>query len=653
MAGRIRDEDIAAVREKSRIDEVIGEHVQLRNAGGGNLKGICPFHDEKSPSLSVTPTRGLFHCFGCGAGGDVIKFVQDIDHLSFSEAVENLAARANIQLRYAEGGSSPARPAGQRARLVEAHALAAAFYAEQLATPEAQPARQFLTERGFDAEVATRFGCGFAPSGWDALATYLLGRGFTQQELTLAGLARVGSRGTLIDRFHRRLLWPIKDVSGDVVGFGARRIFDDDKVEAKYLNTPETPIYKKSQLLYGMDVAKREIAKQHRAVIVEGYTDVMACHLAGVTTAVATCGTSFGTEHIAVIRRLLMDSDAFSGAVIFTFDGDNAGMKAAERAFAEEQRFMSQTFVAIEPTGKDPCELRQAGGDPAVRALIEAKVPLVEFVLRTTANRFDLDTAEGRVAALDRGIPLVAMIKDHALRDEYARRLAGYVGEDDPVRVVTRVRGLVRATERSHQSGSGGSNNGGQYAGRGPGTGQARSNDGRPVTQAVAPPPATAGVGARVAQSEREVIKAALQCPAEVGARFDELGEMAFLVAVHQQLQSAIRRAGGAATAVSGPGWVAEVSQHLPEGSEARAAVNALAVEPLRAGTEDQTRYAQAMVDNLAEQVVAREVAQLKSKVQRLDPVADAEQQGRLFGQLMELEQRRRALRARAIGGDA
>lgn len=620
MAGRIRDDDIAAVRERSAIADVIGEHVQLRNAGGGNLKGICPFHDEKSPSLSVSPARNLFHCFGCGAGGDVIRFVERIEHLSFTDAVENLAARAGIQLRYAEGGSGPGRPSGQRARLVEAHTVAAAFYVDQLGTPDAQPARDYLAERGFDAAVTERFGCGYAPGGWDTLTRYLLGRGFSPAELTLAGLSRESGRGSLIDRFHRRLLWPIKDVSGDVVGFGARRIHDDDKIEAKYLNTPETPLYKKSQLLYGMDVAKREIARLHQAVIVEGYTDVMACHLAGITTAVATCGTAFGGEHINVIRRLLMDSDTFTGQVVFTFDGDAAGMKAAERAFADEQKFMAQTFVAIEPSGKDPCELRQSGGDPAVRALIEARTPLVEFVLRTTVSRHDLDSAEGRVAALDRGVPLVAMIKDHALRDEYARRLAGLVGVDEPNRIVARVRGLVRSGERS-------------------------SN---PVASPAQSASVT-GVPPKMAQAEREVIKAALQLPDVVGKQFDELGPLAFMVAVHQQLQVAIAAAGGAAAAVTGPSWVNTVAEHLPPDTEARNAVNALAVEPLRSGTDAQPRYAEAMVINLAEQVVAREVAQLKSRVQRLD--ADSDGLGSLFAQLAQLEQRRRELRDRAIGG--
>ena len=414
-----------------------------------------------------------------------------------------------------------------------------------------------------------------------------------------------------------------------MVGFGARRIHDDDKIEAKYLNTPETPIYKKSQLLYGMDVAKREIAKQHQAVIVEGYTDVMACHLAGVTTAVATCGTAFGGEHVNVIRRLWSSNSAEEAQattkVIFTFDGDAAGMKAAERAFKDEQKFLAQTFVAIDPSGKDPCDLRQSGGDPAVRALIESNVPMLRFMLGTIIKRFDVDTVEGRVAALNLTVPLVAQIKDPSHRFEYARELARLSGVANPDEILSRVRG----------DGPGGRRPAPAATGR---AGPARS---------------VPGVPPKVGQAEREVIKAALQLPEVVAEQFDQLGPQAFLTAVHQQLQAAVAAAGGAAAGRTGPAWVERVAEHLPPESEARAAVNALAVEPLRSGTDAQSRYAEAMVINLAEQVVAREVAQLKSKVQRLDAASDAEEQGRLFGQLMQLEQRRRALRVKAIGGEA
>jgi DNA primase len=616
VTGRIRDEDIALVREKTPIADVIGEHVQLRNAGGGNLKGLCPFHDEKSPSLSVSPDKGLFHCFGCGIGGDVIRFVQNIEHLDFTESVERLAARSGIQLRYVEGSAAPRRQPGQRARLIEAHTEAQRFYAEQLRSPEAIKAREFLAERGFDRAVAERFGCGYAPSGWDALTKHLLGKGFTGPELTLGGLSRESGRGGLIDRFHRRLLWPIRDTGGDVVGFGARRLYDDDRVEAKYLNTPETPIYKKSQLLYGVDMAKREIARQHRAVIVEGYTDVMACHLAGVGTAVATCGTAFGSEHVSVIRRLLMDSDSFTGEVIFTFDGDAAGMKAAERAFGDDQKFMAQTFVAIEATGLDPCELRQKSGDTAVLDLVARRIPLVEFVLRATVGRFDLDTAEGRTGALDRGVPLVARIKDHGLRDEYARRLGGLVGIDDPLRVVQRVRGLVRSGNRAEAP-----------------------VPARPVEK----------VDETVAAVEREALKVALQLPAIAGPEFDALDETAFMVSAHRSLRGAIAAAGGTSAAVAGPGWTERIEQHLPE--ELRSGVHGLAVEPLRLGANSDDRYAAIVLARMHEIVAARQLKALKSKVQRMNPLEEPDEYSRLFGELIALEALHRTLRERAHGG--
>jgi DNA primase len=341
VAGRIRDEDIAEVREKARIDDVISAYVTLKSAGGGNLKGLCPFHDEKSPSFNVTPARGMFHCFGCGVGGDVIKFVMDIDGLSFTETVERLADKVGVQLRYEEGGPQRSSGGPQRPRLVEAHKQAAAWYAEQLQTPDAMIARQFLDQRGFDKDAADIFGVGFSPRGGEDLLRHLRKQGFGEQELVASGL--IGEGRGLYDRFRGRLMWPIRDSSGDVIGFGARRIFDDDRIEAKYLNTPETAIYKKSQVLYGIDLARREIARASQAVIVEGYTDVMACHLAGVKTAVATCGTAFGDDHGRVIRRLLQDHDEFRGEVIFTFDGDEAGQKAALRAFEGDQNFAGQT----------------------------------------------------------------------------------------------------------------------------------------------------------------------------------------------------------------------------------------------------------------------------------------------------------------------
>ncbi|MEI6454016.1 MAG: DNA primase, partial [Actinomycetes bacterium] len=428
MAGRIRDDDIAVVRERAHIDDVVREYVTLKSAGGGSLKGLCPFHDERSPSFHVTPSRGMWYCFGCGEGGDVLSFVQKIDHLSFAESVEKLAAKTGVELRYVEGGAAINRQQGQRTRLVEAHKIAAAFYVEKLGSPEAQIGRLFLDERGFDREAAQHFGVGFAPKSWDALTVHLRGRGFTDQELQTGGLVSQGNRG-VYDRFRGRLVWPIRDLGGEVIGFGARKLFDDDD-GPKYLNSPESPLYKKSQVLYGIDLARKEISKSQQAVIVEGYTDVMACHLAGVTTAVATCGTSFGTEHIKILRRLLMDEDQWSGEVVFTFDGDAAGQKAALRAFEEDQRFVAQTFVAIESSGLDPCDLRLSKGDEAVRSLVGGRVPLFVFAIRSILAAHDLNSAEGRVSALKEAAPVVAKIRDTALQPEYTRLLAGWLGLD-------------------------------------------------------------------------------------------------------------------------------------------------------------------------------------------------------------------------------
>ncbi|WP_449063257.1 DNA primase, partial [Planomonospora algeriensis] len=447
MAGRISDEDIALVRERSPIADVVGEHIQLRNAGGGNLKGLCPFHEEKSPSFNVTPARGYYYCFGCSEGGDVITFVRRMEHLSFGEAVERLAQRAGIQLRYEQGGYVPGREQGERSRLIEAHRAAAEFYAAKLADPEAAPGRRFLSERGFERVDAERFGVGYAPAGWEALTRHLLARGFTAAELVKGGLAKEGRRGP-IDRFRGRLVWPIRDITGDVIGFGARKL-NDAEDGPKYLNTPESPLYHKSEVLYGVDLAKREISKQSRAVIVEGYTDVMACHLAGVTTAVATCGTAFGAEHIKVLRRLLLDHTGSQGEVVFTFDGDSAGQKAALRAFADEQKFATQTYVAVQPDGLDPCDLRVAKGDAAVRDLVASRQPLFAFAIRSVISRHDMSTNEGRLAALDAAAPIVAGIRDRALRQLYGVDLDRWLGFNNERFVMDRIAEVAMAAKDS------------------------------------------------------------------------------------------------------------------------------------------------------------------------------------------------------------
>jgi DNA primase len=639
VAGRIRDEDIAAVRERSPIDEVIGDYLQLKGAGGGSLKGLCPFHDEKTPSFNVTPARGLFYCHGCAEGGDVIKFVQKIDGLSFVEAVERLAGRAGITLRYEQGGYVPGQEQSQRRRLIDAHRAAAEYYAERLVGADATPGRDFLSERGFTAADAERFGVGYSPAAWDDLTRHLRGRGFTDAELVTAGLAKQGRRGPL-DRFRGRLMWPIRDLSGDVIAFGARRLDPDDD-GPKYLNTPETPVFRKSAVLYGADLAKREIAQRRQAVVVEGYTDVMACHLSGVPTAVATCGTSFGDEHVKVLRRLIMDTDWSKGEIIFTFDGDTAGKRAALRAFETEEKFVTQTYVTVQADGLDPCDVRLAHGDAAVRDLIARRVPLYEFAIRSLLDEYDLDTAEGRIAALDAAARFVARIKDDALRKVYAGRVDRWLGLNDPELILTRIAGHLpgrRARPGAARRTTGPGEQ--QETGNGHQRSFGKGNQEIPYD-----------LGDPVVQLERQVLQLAVQRPGLCGPEFDALGADAFSVPVHKQMVTLIAACGGTASARgSAREWAARLRDEAPN-ERAQAFVTGLAVEPPVIAGEPDARYADTLLARIGEVAVSREIAAIKARLQRMNPLEDQVRYNRLYGDLIGLEQWRRALVERAAGG--
>ena len=610
MAGRIKDEDVQHIRDHAPIDDVVGEYVQLKSAGGGQKKGLCPFHDEKSPSFHVTPSKGYFHCFGCQTGGDVIAFLMKIDHLTFTETIERLADRIGYTLRYEESGSAPSGPSVNRSRLVAANALAATFFQEQLNTsPDAAHGRDLLTKRGFDKSACETFGVGYAPDSWDALTKHLRTAGYSIEELELAGLSKMGERGP-IDKFRNRLTWPIRDISGDVVGFGARKLASDEEDQGpKYLNTSETPIYKKSQVLYGLDMAKKEIAKKRQVVIVEGYTDVMAAHLAGITTAVATCGTAFGAEHIRIIRRLLMDDDAFRGEVIFTFDGDAAGQKAAMRAFGEDQKFVTQTFVAVEPDGLDPCDLRQIKGDLALRDLIAKRVPLFEFAIRTELKLHNLATAEGRVNALNATAPLVAQIRDKSLRPEYSRLLAGWLGIE--VEIVTSAvsQGARRSIPMAVQS------------------------DEDQVDQSWRPHPQEPRL-----LLEREVLKARLQMP-DLVTTWSEIEEAAFTHPAYVEMKRVIDA--HSSTTI-------QIDEILDE--RMKTLFTELTVEPIRSDGEVSSRYIESIVARLREVGISRAITDLKSNLQRLNPVENPEEYNAAFASLVALETTRRGLHDLAVG---
>jgi DNA primase len=600
MAGRIKDTDVTYVRDHSPIDDVVGDYVQLKGAGGGQKKGLCPFHDEKSPSFHVTPSKGYFHCFGCQVGGDVIAFIMKLEHLTFTETVERLADRIGYTLTYEAGGTNTG-PSINRSRLVAANLAAATYYQEQLQLPEAQHGRDFLTKRGFDRDAAKSFGVGYAPDQWDSLFKFLKGKGFTEEELMLAGLIKEGTKGP-IDRYRNRLIWPVKDISGDVVGFGARKLASDEVDQGpKYLNSPETPIYKKNQILYGLDMAKKEISKTRQVVIVEGYTDVMAAHLAGVTTAVATCGTAFGDEHIRIIRRLLMDADAFRGEVIFTFDGDAAGQKAALRAFEDDQKFVAQTFVAVEPNGMDPCELRQAHGDPAVRELIARRVPLFEFAIKSVIAGYDITNPEGRVNALNQVAPLIGKIRDASLRPEYVRLLAGWLGMEVDI--------VSTAVKRSGN--------------------RVESNE-----------PAKVNLTDPILVLEREVLKVKLQISG-LASSWVDLEENAFSYPLYDQLRKVID---------ANDGFTTESLLEKCESDELKSLVTELTVEPIRTDGEVSERYINSVIARLREVALSRSIAEIKSTLQRLNPIENDAQYQEIFGQLVAMEAARRVQKELALG---
>jgi DNA primase len=603
------------VRSRTNLADVVGDYVSLKSAGVGSMKGLCPFHEERSPSFHVRPQVGFYHCFGCGEGGDVYSFLQKMDHVSFSEAVELLAGRLGYELHYEDGGQ--ASDHGNRARILSANQAAADFYVASLGSEEAEPGRRFLGERGFDQGAAERFGIGFAPRH-GALGKHLKTLGYSEDELVIAGLLGRGERGDVYDRFRGRLVWPIRDTTGQTVGFGARKLLDDDQ-GPKYLNTPETPVYHKSQVLYGLDLAKKDISRGKQVVVVEGYTDVMACHLAGVTTAVATCGTSFGVDHIKMIRRVMGDvaGDVRStGEVIFTFDPDAAGQKAASRAFDEEQRFSAQTFVAVAPDGLDPCDLRLNRGDDAVRRLITTRKPMFEFMIRRVLDAHNLTTVEGRVAALRATAPVVAGIRDGALEDGYVRQTAQWLGlEMDEVR---------RAVASARSSASNEAKTGETQEGSLESTLSLMQLPTDPTTRL-----------------ERDALMAMLQYPVDVGLDFIRRGaNVTFTDNTLAVVGDAIATS---AEHWEAPDWLARVSDEVP--LPFASLVKQLGVAPIPERPELIGAYCKDVVAGLIDRDLLREKKDLLGALQRTDAAAEADKYGQIQRDLVRVEGERRALR--------
>lgn len=615
VAGKIKRSDIDEVRARINIADVVGDYVTLKSAGVGSMKGLCPFHDERSPSFHVRPQAGFYHCFGCGEGGDVFTFLQKMDHMSFQESIERLAGKLGYPLHYEEGGQ--AADTSNRARLLLANGAAEKFFREQLLTPGAELGRAFLGERGFDALAAEKFGVGYAPQSFDALSKHLTAQGFTIAELLEAGLLSQGDRGSY-DRFRGRLVWPIRDVTGQTIGFGARKLREDDQ-GPKYLNTPETPVYHKSRVLYGLDVAKRDIARSRQVVIVEGYTDVMACHLAGITTAIATCGTAFGSDHVTVVRRVLGDSDdpaqAARGEVVFTFDPDEAGQKAASRAFAEESRFAAQTFVAVPPEGLDPCDVRIKRGDEALRNVIATKRPMYEFMIKQAMKQVDLNTVEGRGQALRSAAPIVSKIRDRVIRDGYARELAGWLGMNTED-VAREIRQGTSAPSKAS-----------------PPTEASSSEEAPYQLSSLSKDPVTA--------LERDGLMVLLQHPDVVS---HERASAVLATQFSHAALALVRDAMLSAFEHYATGqWVVTVGEEIPQALSAL--VGQLAVAPLPVKENQAERYCQGVTSSLLDRELLRKKAELLSVLQRSDPTHDPDTYRTLQESLVAIERERRELR--------
>ena len=612
MAGRIRRADIDEVRQRVNIADVVGEYVALKSAGVGSMKGLCPFHDERSPSFHVRPQAGFYHCFGCGEGGDVYTFLQKVDALSFTESVERLAGRVGYTLHYEDGGQ--ADDGHKRSRLLQVNKEAEDFFRSQIHAPEAEAARAFLAEKGFDQLAAEQFGVGYAPQSFDALSSHLTAKGFRIPELVEAGVVSQGDRG-VYDRFRHRVIWPIRDVTGQTVGFGARRLGDDDK-GPKYLNTPETPVYHKSRVLYGLDLAKRQIAKKQQVVIVEGYTDVMACHLAGIDTAVATCGTAFGADHIPLIRRVMGDHERgveqTRGEVIFTFDPDEAGQKAASKAFADQEKFTAQTYVAVPPQGLDPCDVRVERGDAALREVIEGRRPMYEFMIKRVMDGMDLGTVEGRAHALRQALQVVKTIRDQVVRQGYVRELAGWLGMD-PSEVS---RELAQASRNRPAT-----------------PGPLPVSDDAPVYQlgSLSTDPVTT--------IERDALMALLQHPDAIPAqRASEVLQAHFshgaLALVRDAILAVFDHYGQS-------GWVSRVQAEMPE--TLQVFVQQMAVHPLPGREGEVDRYVMGVTATLLDKDLLRKKGELLSTLQRTP--AESDDYASIQRQLVDIEQTRRQLR--------
>ena len=614
MAGRILKEDIEALRRQADIVAIVGDYTQLKRAGR-SFKGLCPFHTEKTPSFTVTPDGNFFHCFGCGASGDIYDFLIRIEGLEFPEAVEALARRTGVTLRYEELSARERRAIGQRSRLVDTTGAALQFFREQLYTDAGAVAREYLKSRGFGREDAERFELGYAPNRWESLSRALRSQGVSADELVEVGVSVRTERGGLRDRFRGRLIFPVHDPGGDVIGFGGRILPGEDYGDfdpPKYLNSPETPLYKKTRVLYGVPQARSEIVRAGQVLVCEGYTDVMALHQAGFANTVATCGTAVGVEHLKLVSR-------YAQRVVLAFDADAAGVQAAERAWEAARQLGGQDHgavlelrVLVLPEGRDPADLVRDEGVEGMQAAVDAATGVVPFVLRRHLEAADLTTEAGRTAALRDAVELLGREPDQDLRREWARtEVAAGVGVSyDFVARTARRQGV----ELDRHEGVGGD----VLTHRAPG------RDGR-----------AARLDHTRVKREREVLRVVLQQPELLPEEWHELQVGDFTHPRAKAVFETIATAGGAGVELP------DVLDAAPDDA-LRALIRELSLEEEPVGLDAAT--AAWRVRSLVAERLERRARELREQLDQLNHQRDLDTLLTVQRQLGEIEQRRREL---------
>lgn len=594
---RIRQEDVEAVRERTDLVRLVQQYAALKKAGRA-FSGLCPFHTEKTPSFSVDPGKQVFYCFGCGKGGNAFHFLQEIEGLTFPEAVEHLASQAGVTLRYEGISPGERRSASRREALYKANARAAELYHRTLReSREAESARRYVNGRGIAKESTETFAVGYAP-GYQDFLLRRLARELSPEILMEAGLATRDARGGVRDRFRNRLIFPLHDLAGRAVGIGARILEGEGP---KYLNSPETPVYRKGEILYNLDRAKSEVTKSGRAFVVEGYTDVIALHQAGIPTAVATCGTALGEGHFRLLSR-------FCRRAVLCFDADEAGARAAERAYGLFERFGLEVSVLILPEGQDPADFAAANGGPAFEELADRAEPLIDYMLHRTMRGEALDSPEGKSRAVRAALPIVAGLSDSVLRSQYAGRLADLAGVS-----VTDV-GLE--LER---------------------TPEAEKTSRRPEQESSQRRPAEVRSPAR--EVEKEALKVLVQLPDVALNHAQAVGDDHFTTERYRKTWVLLRDDPQSTAGLAGTASDRGQSELIAE----------VAVEPLKG--EASPEYARRVFARLEELSLKRRIDTMKKRLEALNPVKDADAFDPLFQELMDVTGRWRDAMTRAGEG--